>query len=421
TCTLADAITSANNDTATGGCAQGAGSDRIILATDLLLEKASPSIISTMTIEGKGHTIDGNKLGSVLSVEDGRLMLNEATLTGGDAAAGGGIYNYGGTVTLNSSTVSGNQAESSGGIYNFAGTVTLNNSTVSNNQASSAGSTGGGIGNYSGVLLLNTSTISGNTASTTGGGIENSSDYSSSVVTLKNSTVSGNEAETGGGIDNISYSYPAIITLVNSTVSGNIAEKNGGGITNYVSSYWGGNSTVTLTNSTVTGNTAVRGGGIYNYFLFNDSSGSPTVTLVSSVISGNIATAEGHEIYNSIDSNVNADNNNLFGHSDATDAQAFLGFAPGENDVRATSDGGNPVALSAILNTTLADNGGPTMTHALVEGSPAIDQDPSCDVSRDQRKYGRPVGVGCDAGSFEFNGEPIPEKDARPWLYQLLL
>ena len=57
----------------------------------------------------------------------------------------------------------------------------------------------------------------------------------------------------------------------------------------------------------------------------------------------------------------------------------------------------------------LADNGGPTETHALVEGSVAIDVIPAEDcvdaddqpLTTDQRGYPRPVGDGCDVGAFE--------------------
>ena len=80
----------------------------------------------------------------------------------------------------------------------------------------------------------------------------------------------------------------------------------------------------------------------------------------------------------------------MLGHDGLTNAQAFSGFAPGASDVNATSNGTN-TPLDNILNPTLADNGGPTLTHALVLGSPAIDSiptiDPACDpdVSVDQR------------------------------------
>jgi hypothetical protein len=100
---------------------------------------------------------------------------------------------------------------------------------------------------------------------------------------------------------------------------------------------------------------------------------------------------------------------NVFGHSGETSAEAFIGFAPGMNDVNAASDATNTL-LTDILDTNLTDNGGPTLTHALVSISPAIDLDTSCNgglITTDQRGYGRPVGLGCDAGAYEYAAVPV--------------
>jgi hypothetical protein len=80
-------------------------------------------------------------------------------------------------------------------------------------------------------------------------------------------------------------------------------------------------------------------------------------------------------------------------------------FVPSSTDVTATSDGTRPTELAAILS-PLADNSGRTQTHALPEGSPAIDLDTACsnELITDQRGYPRPVGAGCDAGAYERGG-----------------
>ncbi|MCW5201474.1 hypothetical protein VU12_00855, partial [Desulfobulbus sp. US4] len=394
-CTLADAITAANTDTATGGCPAGlSGRDTIILETDNTLEAALPEITSLITLEGQEHIIDGNNdpaVGSVLRIGvDGNLTMYRTTVTGANQTSassnGGGILNYG-TVTLIYSTVSGNSTEQyGGGIYNL-GTLTLSHSTISDNWANF----GGGIYNNSnGTVTLTDSTVSSNNTGHQpgiGGGIFNNG----GKITLTNSTVSGNLADIrGGGIYNSAY-----MMLINSTVTGNRTSGSygeGGGIYN--------NSTLTLTNATVSENLAGGiGGGIYN------NSWNKT-TFFSSIISGNQASGGGNEIYNYQSSNIIADSYNFFGHSDETDAQAFFSFTPGSTDRTATSDGTNPTALSAILS-PLADNGGPTQTHALVLGSPAIDLDIgetcSSGLTEDQRGYPRPFGEGCDAGSFEVN------------------
>ncbi|WP_417910105.1 choice-of-anchor Q domain-containing protein [Candidatus Electronema sp. PJ] len=358
-CTLANAITAANTDTAIGSCAAGSGEDTITLQQDALLTAPLPAISSTVTIDGTGHKIDGQNdanVGSVLRVaSSGVLTLNNATVTGGKSGHdGGGLYNDGGTVTLNSTTVSGNATGdddgSGGGIYN-SGTLTLNDSSISSNWAYYDG---GGIDNYNGTVTLNNSTVSDNTARQYGGGIENSS----GTLTLNNTTLSGNQATYGGG----------------------------GGLDNY-----GG--TATLTNTTISNNETEEyyGSGI-------DMVGG-TLTLRSCLVSGNTA---GKEVYLESGTLI-ANSYNVFGHSGETTAEALYGFTPGAKDRTATSDGTTPTALDALLTTPLADNGGPTKTHALPAGSPAIDLDTTCSTGTDQRGANRPSGAGCDAGAFEFD------------------
>lgn len=60
------------------------------------------------------------------------------------------------------------------------------------------------------------------------------------------------------------------------------------------------------------------------------------------------------------------------------------------------------LVLNAASVYTLADNGGPTLTHALLGGSPAIDaaDDAGCPAS-DRRGVARPQGASCDVGSYE--------------------
>ncbi|MCI5125183.1 MAG: hypothetical protein D3925_12095 [Candidatus Electrothrix sp. AR5] len=166
-CTLAEAIDSANNDSAAGnGCADGSGDDSITLQSDVILADALPIISSTINIDGGGHAIDGNGGDfPVLMVSDlstANLTLNKATVTGANhTGAGGGIFNAtNGTLTLINSTVSGNTGAIGGGIINY-GTLTLLNSTVSGNTATD---TGGGIASASGIVTLKNSIISGNTA-----------------------------------------------------------------------------------------------------------------------------------------------------------------------------------------------------------------------------------------------------------------
>ena len=249
---------------------------------------------------------------------------------------------------------------------------------------------------------------------------------------MTNSTVSGNTAESssstdypysGGGI----YNTGSTVTLTNSTVSGNTADSSstrfsysGGGICNT-------DGTVILTNSTVSGNTADSSSSPASYYGGTYSGGGiyhagGTVTLQSSIISGNMATGSNTATATSIykgneickySGTIIAAVYNLFGERSENSANAFFNFMPGSIDVTATSDGTNPTALSDILNTTLADNGGLTRTHALVPDSPAIDLDTVCctDLNEDQRGYTRPVGSGCDVGAYEYDANNTTDSD----------
>jgi hypothetical protein len=140
-----------------------------------------------------------------------------------------------------------------------------------------------------------------------------------------------------------------------------------------------------------------------------ENSDSGTLTLARTLVSGNTA-PNGSEIFNDPSGYygpgiVMANNFNLFGH----DGDAGVGgFTPGPTDVVPS------VLLSDILDTTLADNGGPTLTHALVSGSPALDAvTTGCPPpTTDQRGFLRPAegdttpGALCDIGAFEFNALP---------------
>ena len=76
----------------------------------------------------------------------------------------------------------------------------------------------------------------------------------------------------------------------------------------------------------------------------------------------------------------------------------------GDNIVEDGSGLSDPTSMSGDPNLgPLVDNGGPTLTQALLPGSIAIDA-ASCaknTPSQDQRGIARPQGSSCDIGSFE--------------------
>ncbi|MGH7359131.1 MAG: choice-of-anchor Q domain-containing protein, partial [Candidatus Rokuibacteriota bacterium] len=211
------------------------------------------------------------------------------------------------------------------------------------------------------------------------GGTYDRSDCSG-TASLSGSTISLNKAELGAGI----YHYYGSMDLENSTISGNKATLLGGGIF----SDW----TMTVTNVTMTKNTAIFGGGIYN-------ADDGTITLNRTLISGNKAAAGfSSEVYN-YNGTVVADNINLFGQKNDP---GVANVSPGPTDVIP----GSTVPTSKILSPSLKDNGGPTPTHALVAGSPALDQIAAGAPATDQRGVTRPQNGLSDIGAFELEVGP---------------
>jgi parallel beta-helix repeat protein len=394
---LRQAILDANNH---------AGADVISFAPNvtgtITLESGLPHIDEDVDIQGPGAsvvTVDGN--GFYAFVFDAtNSTISGLTVTGADATnngfdngSGGGIANYAGTVSITGMVLSGNHANNDGGgawcengDSQTRPTLTVTDSVISGN---SVGQAGGGIYAWDCDVTVVNTTVSGNTADQKGGGLYLGGD---STAVVRNSTISKNTAgESGGGINASSYS----LTVTNSTISGNTTSGEGGGIYAHYSS-------VTLDQDTIVQNTATTFGGVS----MGRSENVGSVKTQSEQARAHAKAAGGpNQVESSgtiIALNSGTDVGNI---GEITATGSIIGsIDPGTTY---TDKGGNQLAVDPLLG-PLANNGGPTQTHALLAGSAAIDKGPNPVASfplndNDQRGSGFPrvVNGQVDVGAFE--------------------
>ena len=209
-CSLANAITSANSDRATGGCSAGRGADIIELSDNITLSTALPRITSAITIEGDFKTISGNSSVQLFHVVSGGVLkIRDLSLANGKAATAGAVIN-GGTLSISNSILKNNAASNGGAIAN-SGTLSISRSSFIGNSATQQGGAifTGGSGTRTTIV---SSTFSGNRASVRGGAVVNSSGGNLSVT---NSTFYKNASLSGGGLHN-----SGTLNLVNSIIAG---------------------------------------------------------------------------------------------------------------------------------------------------------------------------------------------------------
>jgi hypothetical protein len=298
-------------------------------------------------------------------------------------------------LTLSDTVITGNSAGHDpgqtravgGGIYSV-GDLTLIRSVVSSNTVTNAAAqpAGGGLFNL-GTLTITDSLISGNLTVGDGGGLS----AGSGQTVIIGSTFSGNQARFGGGLENDSQN----LQLINSTLSGNQASRDGGGL-------FAGFGQVSLYNVTVTGNQAnteaagtYSGGGIRR-------GGPGTVSLLNSLIANNLRTEWADPV-------PLLQVNDCAGTLDAAGAN-FIGSV----ELPCIILGAAPLTGGSARLGPLAGNGGPTPTHALRPGSPAIDAGEAggctgplgAPLLSDQRGTVRPlfgqISPRCDLGAFEY-------------------
>ena len=254
---------------------------------------------------------------------------------------------------------------------------------------------GGGIAQSGGALILNRVLVTGNVAAY-GGGI-----ISSGPFTMTDSVVSDNTANAGSGGGLFLQGSALSEDLINVTISGNTATSYSGGLHDQAAG-----STLNLTNATISGNTAKLNGAM-------TVTNTATANILNTTIAGNHFSTDGANGGIGNYATVYFKNSLLTGNDarNCGNGTGGLMITLGHN-----LESGNTCSFSLtsdLPNTDpqlgpLADNGGPTQTHALLDGnilhprSPAIDAgtDTGC-PSTDQRGVARPQGAHCDIGAFE--------------------
>ncbi|MBC7968377.1 MAG: hypothetical protein H7Z17_20930, partial [Fuerstia sp.] len=321
-------------------------------------------VTDSLTITGPGAsslTVSGGNSFRVFDLQSSpNVIISGLTISGGrttvNGQSGGGIRSTGtlqllNSVVTNNSTTGG--AAMGGGIFQINGSLTITDSTVSGNSTTGIGASGGGISAVSGGVMISGSTISGNTSTAHAGGVAFDSNGSAVTATIINSTVSGNS--TTGGF--------------------------GGGIFN-------ARGTLNLQHSTVTLNSAPDGNGSGLASASNGTTIADTVVL-SSIISAN----------------TNSDIDNILtGTGTNTVTSSGFNLIGAGNAITSFDQASDLTDVTDPQLAPLANNGGPTRTHALLEGSAAIGAgDTASTATTDQRGLGfaRLVGERADIGAFE--------------------
>ena len=382
----------------------GAGADVIrfapaVAGQTIHLTGGQIAITDALYVEGPGAgrlTVDAGAVSRIFNISDGTagaidVRLDGLTLANGavsTAADYGGVLSSAENLTLKGCVITGGLARYGGGVAIHAGSTEIIDTVIDGNRAAA----GAGVYVAGGALTVRRSTVSDNDAygADGGGGVYVAA--GAGAVLIDATTVSGNLAHLGAGLR-----LTGSATIVNATISGNVGHgvSDGGGV--YVA---GG--TVTVIHTTVAGNSVTgNGGGVY-------VAAGATLALRNSLLAANAA-GNGADAWND---------------GALTAAGSLFTAAPAGGY---TDQGGNQTVADAGIDPVLADNGGPTRTHALLAGSPAVDAGVpawAAGVPSDQRGLARLAGAGPDVGAYEaqfaiISTPVVTAVEGEPYVYDL--
>ena len=420
-CPLGAAITIANNNP---------GPDTITFKpglTGIDLTAAPPSLTdsATTTITGPTSRISLTRSGAsfrFLTVAPGAgLAVSNLNFNGGSVGGFGGAINNDGTTTVDNCTFTRNSAGSGGGaISNYSGDLTVTNCVFDGNSGFQGGailSTNVNQESFDARVTATNCRFTGNLSSREGGAIYNEGTLDITLCTLQNnaadteggaifnghqlsvtdSTLDGNVSQSSGGAI---LTRTSGATIVRSTLSNNRSTTDGGAI-------FADASLVMLSNSTLSGNRAdgdLGGGALY--VGTNAVISSCTITSNTSSVGAVVSPGTDTETQNKItvDNSIlsgNSGSDAVFrnGSANPFDSRGYNIVGTGSGVSGFTATGDQPNVTDPKLG-ALANNGGPTKTHALQVGSPALDAGQT-QLTTDQRGTARPQGSADDIGAFE--------------------
>jgi predicted outer membrane repeat protein len=404
----------------------GAGSDA------LTIDAAGNSRVFYVGSTAGDVTISGLKItggdagkaygGGILALNSGSLNLVEVEVSGNASGSGAGVYannagdlNFTDTlladnvayvggggfytsrnvvdVNITNSSITGNTSESSvggaGGLIS-SGDLVVTGSIIADNTSAAGG--GGFFLYQAGSATISTTTFSANTSGNAGGAL-----YSRTIgaeIAISNSTFVANSAGRGGGALYLGGDRDEVVVINNSTIAGNTARTfGGGGISK------GSGGSLTINQSTITENdAALRGGGLYLSGVGAQYVSGTVLELSGSIVSANtliladqrsLPLTLGRLTGSAVSGGADIAMGGIDGDSFSSD-HSLVGDI--SSDIVVTDLGGNITSDSPGLS-PLADNGGATMTMALLANSVAIDAGPD------------PVAV-FDGNGFDQRGTP---------------
>lgn len=338
-----------------------------------------------------GSTLSGNctagyfSMGGAIAAVEGNVTVTGSTLshnrTHQDSSGGGAIFAWSGNVDLRESTLDDNGTcgfySPGGAILAWDGKVSVTDSTLVHNFTSGPSSEGGAIRSDNKLVILLRSTLDSNSTSgngSGGGAVSVGSGVLSIDSTLSRNSTSGDNAG-GGAVSAVGGSA----TFVQSTLSGNTTRgenARGGALYSVL-------GPVTIRQSTLTANAAqhAAGGGF--------ASISSPVTLQNSIVAGNRDNGTAPDFQRTIDPALNFGSpppyyddgptpppvppafivsHSLVGDNAGTGLTATFARRP---DSLGNFIGSHFLPINPLLGPRV-DNGGPTLTHAPLSGSLAI-------------------------------------------------